>query len=102
MEHERALCERPASEGSRTDEQPLSDEAPVLLQRAAAPGALRDAIAARAAESNFSTDTVLSQLLAQCLVQCVLPRPACRVILQCSRCLCLRQVVNNMPCGWGR
>ncbi len=71
------MCGRPASEGSRTDEHPLPDEAPVLLQRAASPGALRDAIAARAAESNFSTDTILSQLLAQCLVQCVLHKLAC-------------------------
>ncbi len=46
------------------------DDALLVFRRAAVQGALRDALAGRAAELRFSADTVLSQLVGQCFTQC--------------------------------
>ena len=45
------------------------DTAQLVFRRAAAQGALQDALVARGAELKFSADTVLSQLVGQCFTQ---------------------------------
>ena len=66
------------------------DDALLVFRRAAAQGALRDALAGRAAELSFSPDTVLSQLVGQCFTQCA-PQPLSsalhRVAGACGRAL---------------
>lgn len=83
MEQDQCSCpELPADSGDELFGP--GDDALLVFRRAAAQGALRDALAGRAAELSFSADTVLSQLVGQCFTQCAPQRPSLCFVQRCG------------------